>query len=379
MSEQVIHAIAELAEQFATDRVERQRRRSLNPSDFTTLTATGYPLLAVPREYCGDWVDVRASTRTICEALRTLARGDSSVALVSAMHASVLAFWLTSPEAPDQYRDAWRAQQERLWSTVLGGAWWGTLTSEPGSGGDVARTRTAAEPEGEPGRFRISGQKHFGSGSGIVSYVLTSALPSGSTEPDWFFARVAGTSWDGSTGLHLLAEWDGAGMTATQSHAFRFDRYPAERFAWEGNLLGIQRACGGVVSCFFAAVIVGIAQVAMETARAQITRRRESLRPFEQVEWSRAEIDSWLIDQAYEGMLRAVEEEGGTPLAVRCGKLALAELAEALLGRLCRVLGGGAYSRYSPFSYWFEDVRALGFLRPPWSLAFDALFDAAPI
>ena len=38
------------------------------------------------------------------------------------------------------------------------------------------------------------------------------------------------------------------------------------------------------------------------------------------------------------------------------------------------MIGGGTYSRRSPFAAWFEDVRALGFLRPPWGLAYDALF-----
>ena len=56
------------------------------------------------------------------------------------------------------------------------------------------------------------------------------------------------------------------------------------------------------------------------------------------------------------------------------GKEAVAELAESSLGRLVRVLGGGSYSRRSPFASWFEDVRALGFLRPPWGLAYDSLF-----
>jgi len=51
-----------------------------------------------------------------------------------------------------------------------------------------------------------------------------------------------------------------------------------------------------------------------------------------------------------------------------------AQLAESCLLRLCRVLGGGTYSRRSPFGNWFEDVRALGFLRPLWALAYDGLF-----
>jgi hypothetical protein len=38
------------------------------------------------------------------------------------------------------------------------------------------------------------------------------------------------------------------------------------------------------------------------------------------------------------------------------------------------VIGGGTYSRRNPFAHWSEDVRALGFLRPPWGLAYDNLF-----
>ncbi len=39
-----------------------------------------------------------------------------------------------------------------------------------------------------------------------------------------------------------------------------------------------------------------------------------------------------------------------------------------------RIHGGSTFSRRSPFAHWFEDVRALGFLRPPWALAYDTLF-----
>ena len=79
--------------------------------------------------------------------------------------------------------------------------------------------------------------------------------------------------------------------------------------------------------------------------------------------------------QAYEGSLRAIEAGEPTAMfAALCAKETVAELAEATLGRLARVIGGGAFSRRSPFAHWFEDVRALGFLRPPWALAYDSLF-----
>ena len=49
-------------------------------------------------------------------------------------------------------------------------------------------------------------------------------------------------------------------------------------------------------------------------------------------------------------------------------------LPEPVLTRLCRIAGGGAYFWHSPLGHWFEDVRALGFLRPPWALASARLF-----
>jgi hypothetical protein len=54
----------------------------------------------------------------------------------------------------------------------------------------------------------------------------------------------------------------------------------------------------------------------------------------------------------------------------------VAELAESVTRRICNVIGGGAYNRSSPFGYYFEDVRALGFLHPPWGLAFDQLLQS---
>ena len=74
--------------------------------------------------------------------------------------------------------------------------------------------------------------------------------------------------------------------------------------------------------------------------------------------------------------MRAIEG-GDAGVALHTGlraKQAVADLAEQTLLRLSRVLGGGTFSRRSPFAHWFEDVRALGFLRPPWGLAYDMLF-----
>jgi alkylation response protein AidB-like acyl-CoA dehydrogenase len=374
-AEAVQKQVAFVAEGFAEDRPSRQIRRHLDAKDFDALAGAGYLLTGIPAEMGGLWSDLARSTRPISEILRTIARADASVALVSSMHPAVLSFWLSQPQAPEPFTKAWQDQSRFVAQTALDGCWWGTITSEPGSGGDVGRTRALAKPA-ENGAHFISGQKHFGSGSGIAAYMVTTALPEGEDTADWFFMDVRGARWDGSNGMKLTAEWDGHGMTATQSHAFEFTGYPATRLAWPGNLRVVSGVAGAFVSSVFTAVVVGVAQNAFELARAQVARRKDGLRPYEQVEWARVENEAWLIDQAYEGMLRAVEAKGSDAiLDALHAKTAIAELAESITSRICRVIGGGSFHRASPFGAAFEDVRALGFLRPPWVLAYDQILE----
>lgn len=370
-SAEVSDRIAALSARFASERPERQRRRHLDRTDFDELAAAGFLGTALPVEEGGLW-DGSRSVRTTCELLRVLAQGDPSVALVASMHPGVVALWLSSSdEAATDH--ALAAQREDVLRAVRRGAWFGTITSEPGSGGDVLRTKATAVPLPD-GRYAISGQKHFGSGSGITDYMLTSAVATGESAPAWFLVPVGGMPWDGSTGYELLAEWDGHGMIATQSHGMRFADVPAHRFAAHGPPEEMLAVIGPFAAAMFSAVIVGIVQSARSAARAQLIGRAGDLRSYEQVEWTRAETEAWLVDQAYERALTVMESGVGHGEVIRA-KTAIAELAESFCLRLCRVLGGGTFARSSPFGNWFEDVRALGYLRPPWGLAYDRLFE----
>jgi alkylation response protein AidB-like acyl-CoA dehydrogenase len=294
------------------------------------------------------------------------------------MHPAVIAFWLASPDASQA---EWERQRSAVFASALTGEQWGTITSEPGSGGDIFRTKaTATSIDGEsflPGRgYVLSGDKHFGSGMGVTDRMMTTAVAEGDDAPAIFVLDVRGRPWDGTAGLRLMAEWDGMGMKATQSHAMRLEGVPAVRMAWGGKLESITRAAGPLVATLFTAVVLGVLDAAVGLARDQIRNRASQLRAYEQVEWARAEQDHWLSVQAYEGALRAIES-GDAAAAFRAAlraKQSVAELAEQTLTRLTRVLGGGTFSQRSPFAHWFEDVRALGFLRPPWGLAFDQLF-----
>ena len=373
----ILKHVEALSAEWSEQRKERQCRRELDPADFDRLTEAGFPLTGVPAEQGGIWQGASRSVRPVCGLLRVLARADSSVALVSAMHPTVLAFWLATPKVPEAYQPAWDEQRRHIFSTVRDGAWWGTLTSEPGSGGDLTQTRAVARPSAKPptSEYQLIGDKAFGSGSGVTSYMMTVAIPEGEELPDLFYLGVRNAAWDGSSGVRLSAAWDGQGMAATQSHAFRFDGYPLTRAAWPANLPTLAAAVQPYIRCCFTSVFVGITETAIATARKELAKRR-TVRPFEQVEFARAELDGWLLVQAYEGMLRAIEDGStNTARTTVLGKVAVAELAESALTRLCRIIGGGTFTRSSPFGNWAQDVRALGFLRAPWGLAFDALIE----
>ena len=154
------------------------------------------------------------------------------------------------------------------------------------------------------------------------------------------------------------------------------DTRATEESPWASVRIEVQRS-GFVPGYMFTAVIVGVVENAIETARQRLAGKKDSLRAYEQSEWARVEIEGWLIQQAYQGMLRSAEESEAMARSGRLGKAAISELTESVMLRICKVVGGSSYSRSAPFGFWLEDVRALGFLRPPWGLAYDQIFTNA--
>ncbi len=210
-ADSILSQISAVSEAWAADRRNRQPRRHLERADFDRLAAAGYLLSGVPASMGGLWTDIAASTRPIVEILRVLAKGDPSVALVSAMHPAVLSFWLAQPQAPEPYTAAWAEQSRGVAQSALDGAWWGTITSEPGSGGDVARTRTrrSASPTAATA---LTGQKHFGSGSGIILlHGYDCHARRANRSADWFFMDVPRRA----VGRHRRASSSSPSGTAT--------------------------------------------------------------------------------------------------------------------------------------------------------------------
>ena len=370
----ILDGAADLAREWAAQCPDRQQRTQADPEDFEALRRLGIPLLGVPAEFGGLWESPARSSRPICTMLRVLAQGDPSVTLASSMHQLVLASWRTA-SVSEPYADAWARQRKEVFQTVHAGAWWGTLISEPGSGGDSSLSSTDAVPATTSSlEYRLSGRKHFGSGSGITSYMITRAVPEGETETELFYLKVGDVPWDGSTGMKLASEWRGHGMMSTNSHAFEFHDFPATRAAAPSTEFDANPAVGGLSVMTFTSVIVGVVDAAMNHVRARLGSQSSSLRSFQQVEWTNAEQEAWLIEQAWEGAMRTFEQAKPTTRTFLLAKQSVARLAESVLDRLCRITGGSSYTWYSPLGAWWEDVRALGYLRPPWSLAFDQMY-----
>jgi alkylation response protein AidB-like acyl-CoA dehydrogenase len=373
----LLSGMREFASELVSNRAERLRQRHLDPNDYDRLHAIGYHRACVPVEHGGSWEGTRRSVRTLAEMHRLLAMGDPSLSLSLSMHPGVLAFWREAdPHDEPEFAD-WEAQKRFVFDTAINGIWWGTITSEPGTGANIANTRMAARRDAAAdGGWRVTGEKHFGSGSSVASYMITTALPEGESEPSWFFMAIEGVPWDGSAGLTLRGEWDGHGMAATDSHGFAFKDFPATRFAWPGHWRQVMEHPGGSHTMVMVGVIMGVIDAAMDHVRAQLHGRSGSpgtLSAFEKTEWVAAQREAWLLEQAYEGGLRALERHGRARLDTGMAKANGALLAESIMTRLCRIAGGAAYSRRSPLGHWFEDVRALGYLRPPWSIALDSL------
>jgi alkylation response protein AidB-like acyl-CoA dehydrogenase len=364
-----------VAKEWSSETAARLGRQALDPADFATLRDAGLCLTGVPEAMGGVWHSAQRSTRPTGAMFRSLARVDPSVALVGTMHPTVLALWLEEPVEPPKDPGAWQEQRDRVLSAAKAGHWFGTINSEPGGGGDLMATRATAAPQGE-GAWRVTGDKHMGSGSGVTSFMITAAVPEGEKAPDIFLIDTRDLPWDGSRGATLMREWDGHGMAATQSHAFRFDGLAVERHAQLGGAVKLVSRLMPVMAYEFSSVIMGILDAALAEARRRLKPRTERMSAFERVSWTKAVNDIWLAEQAFEGMARAIETGAALSNAPR-GKLAISELAESSLLSMSKAIGGASYSRSSPFGQWSQDVRALGFLRPPWSLAYDRLFEAS--
>ena len=248
-------------------------------------------------------------------------------------------------------------------------------------GGDMLRTKSVAEPDAHdragrcPARsYLVTGDKHFGSGSGVTSFMVTTAVPAGEEAPTIFALDVRDRPWDGSAGMRLTAEWDGMGMAATQSHAMRLEACPATRMAWDGPVQDLASAAGPLIASLFTAVVLGVLDEAIATAKQQLEPKVEHA----------ARLRAGRVVACGDGALarragvrgRAAGRGAATTgrCTRRCGRR---RRSPSWPSRRCGASPGWSAAarsrgvRRSPRGS--RTSGPSGFLRPPWGLAYDGL------
>lgn len=82
--------------------------------------------------------------------------------------------------------------------------------------------------------------------------------------------------WDGLTGFKMTVEWDGIGMSSTQSHAFRFDNFRANKTVFKEVLSKVAPISSQISNMLFAGVVLGVADNAMIFRERRLKEKKKT-------------------------------------------------------------------------------------------------------
>lgn len=197
---------AELRERFAPvlahiaeGAVERDRTRRLPHEEVRALAEAGFTALTVPTSYGGSGADIETFFRLLID----LGEADSNLPQLLRAHFAFVNDFLIGIEEGDPAD----------WFTrIAQGAVFGNASHERSSAvvGDLATTVTATD-----GEYRLSGEKHYSTGSIFADWINVSART-----PDGGRARV--TVGSTAAGVDIRDDWDGFGQILTGSGSTLF-------------------------------------------------------------------------------------------------------------------------------------------------------------
>lgn len=244
---------AELRERFAPvlatiaqGAAERDRERRLPHAEVRALAAAGFTAVTVPRARGG----AGAGIETLFRLLLDLGEADSNLPQLLRAHFAFVQDILIGAESGET--DSWL-------SAIVDGVVVGNASHERSTAtvGDLATTVT---PDGED--FRLSGEKHYCTGSIFADWINVSART-----PDGRRARVTVASDD--PGVDLRDDWDGFGQFLTGSGSTLFDHVavPASRVrVLEGRGDGAPTTQTAFLQLVLLASLVGAGRAALRDA-----------------------------------------------------------------------------------------------------------------
>jgi alkylation response protein AidB-like acyl-CoA dehydrogenase len=370
--ESIVEAVAQRLDDWARREDEQNKNDEIRVSAETLkeLRASGILGAPVPAEL-GGW---GCSLAENAQALRNLARRAPATALALAMPLGNAATTrIPDGAVSEEVRLELAAGRRWISQQCLAGRILAVANSEPGAGGDLAQTRTAATL-GADGQYRLSGKKSFATIGPDGDYFLCAARsvgsgPGGKDVIDGFFvARDA-------PGLILDSVWNPLGMRATASVGLSLEDTPAACvMGYRGCLEGVNARHWSTV--LFAAVFVGVGEGVLAAATDAIGGGGANS-SFIRASLARCALN---LDSAA-GLLEAVASDERWPLPASArdrtlrAKTFAALTAVETATQAAMLCGGRAYRADHPVSRFLHDALAGPLLRPPLAKAMDGIAD----
>jgi alkylation response protein AidB-like acyl-CoA dehydrogenase len=266
----------------------------------------------------------------------------------------------------DPNRSTWRSQLERVAADYQAGRVYAACNSEKGAGGSLEAIQTVATRHN--GVFQVTGEKILASSGRYATTFFSTAkvtqqdLP-GAGIVEVFFVDVA------ASGVHVLNDWDGFGMRATESHTVRYTNAPAREIVGFPNLIRLAQPFE-YWFCLFAAIPLGCARAMLKAvgtpapqSAALRMRLADGMMRYEAMR-------AYLLETA-----AAYRPGGGKAMAARVlrTKTYVTQEATKLCAELFALGGGRNYRRTSTVARLLADSFAGTSLRPPLAVALEAL------
>ena len=303
-----------------------------------------------------------------CDAAETIASYSASTALLLSMPLGLGGICgLDASIAPQQHRDTWARQAERIAADYAAGKFYAACNSERGAGGNLEATQTMARRDAS-GALRLTGDKILASGGTHANVFMSSAKVSQQDVPgagivEFFFVPTT------SPGVDVKHDWDGFGMRSTESQSVRYEDAEAREMLGFPNFLELVTPTT-YWYCIFAAVSLGCAtgilrilgnpapsSPALRFRLADAQMRTEAMRAY-----VRETAREW----------RPAAGSAYTQRVVRMKSYVTAE-ATKLAAELFALGGGRHYRRTDAAARLLSDSFAGTALRPPFGATLDVL------
>lgn len=262
----------ELAEKIRAGAADRDRERSYPHAEMDAIRGSDLIRMRVPAEFGG----IPCSYAEFAAVLMELARADSSVAQVFGTH-------LSGVDTIDFVADG--SVREELYRKIVEERCLLTNSWSESKGKHAMDWQTKIAAAGAPGRFTLTGEKYYSTGSPSAQILVVGAVGDGTDYPGACLTFVPADA----PGVEIVDDWRGFGQRTTGSGTTRFTEAPIP----EGWVVDMSDAMPDtslysvMFQMIFGAVYTGIAQASVDDA-VDFVRER-----------TRAWIDSG-VDQATE-------------------------------------------------------------------------------